>query len=152
MDEAVLDRELVALAANAPVLEMSDEFVASIRAAGGRVVFAPPPVLSDAVEGTPVPFTVVSLERLETFRGSIGDVFSVRLPGGRDGDRAWWVPGVPSFAPGEEVVLMLEPGGRRGVRSPARFGRHPARSHGSRRHARTGVGRRDGSVERHQLF
>ncbi|HKD20091.1 MAG TPA: hypothetical protein VKG23_19740, partial [Thermoanaerobaculia bacterium] len=70
-------------------------------------------VTTESLEGTAAPFTTVTLERLEAFKGSVADVFVVRLPGGRDGARVWWIPGVPRFAAGEEVVLMLAPSGRR---------------------------------------
>ncbi len=56
-----------------------------------------------------VPFTLVTLQRLETLKGSIGATFDVRLAGGKVGDSLRWVPGSPVFSPGREVVLMLAP-------------------------------------------
>jgi PKD repeat protein len=54
------------------------------------------------------PFTIVTLQRIEALRGAVGETLAVRLPGGRIGEVAWWVPGTPVLAPGSEVVLMLD--------------------------------------------
>ena len=57
--------------------------------------------------GESLPFTFVTLQRLESLKGAAPETLTLRLPGGRVGDVAWWVPGTPVFSPGEEVVLML---------------------------------------------
>jgi PKD repeat protein len=54
------------------------------------------------------PFTIATLQRLENLKGSTGETVSVRLPGGRVGEVAWWLPGTPDLEPGAEVVLMLD--------------------------------------------
>jgi PKD repeat protein len=54
------------------------------------------------------PFTIATLQRLENLKGSAGETLAVRLPGGRVGGVAWWVPGTPVLKPGSEVVLMLD--------------------------------------------
>ena len=53
-------------------------------------------------------FTLVSFAALEKIKGDVPDAFTVRLPGGKVGDVASWVPGTPKFALGGEVVLFLE--------------------------------------------
>ena len=65
--------------------------------------------LVEQQNGELLPFTVVTLQRLESLKGSAPETLTLRLPGGRVGDLAWWVPGTPVFSPGEEVVLMLSP-------------------------------------------
>jgi PKD repeat protein len=57
--------------------------------------------------GEPLPFTFVTLQRLESLKGAAPETLTLRLPGGLVGDIAWWIPGTPVFSPGEEVVLML---------------------------------------------
>ncbi len=59
--------------------------------------------------GDDLPFTVVTLRRLETFRGDIGETFHVVIPGGVVGDFAWAVAGAPAFEESQEVLLMLNP-------------------------------------------
>jgi PKD repeat protein len=54
------------------------------------------------------PFTITTVQRLETLKGTAGETLSIRLPGGRVGEVAWWVPGTPDLKPGNEVVLMLD--------------------------------------------
>jgi PKD repeat protein len=63
----------------------------------------------EPIGGEDRPVTLVRLQLLEAIKGSPGETFVVRLPGGRVGDVAWWIPGTPVFAPGQEVVLMLGP-------------------------------------------
>ena len=63
----------------------------------------------EPIGGEDRPVTLVTLQLLEAIKGSPGATFVVRLPGGRVGDLAWWIPGTPVFAPGQEVVLMLGP-------------------------------------------
>jgi hypothetical protein len=66
-------------------------------------------VEAETIDGEDRPFTVTALALIEAIKGSPGETFSVRLPGGRLGDRAWWLGGTPVFSPGQEVVLMLAP-------------------------------------------
>ena len=54
-------------------------------------------------------WTFTSFDIEETWRGSAPSQISVRLLGGRVGNITSTVSGVPRFAPGEEVVLFLEP-------------------------------------------
>ena len=56
-------------------------------------------------------FTIVTLQRLELIKGSIGESFTVRLGGGRLGSRVWLIPGTPAFTVGQEVILFLGPAG-----------------------------------------
>jgi hypothetical protein len=57
--------------------------------------------------GELLPFTFVTLQRLESLKGAAPETLTLRLAGGRVADVAWWVPGTPVFSPGQEVVLML---------------------------------------------
>jgi hypothetical protein len=57
--------------------------------------------------GESLPFTFVTLQRLESLKGAAPETLTLRLAGGRVADVAWWVPGTPVFSPGQEVVLML---------------------------------------------
>jgi acetyl esterase/lipase len=82
MDEAVLDPELVPLAANAPVLELSDEFIAAMRSAGQSSMFAAPPELSDRVERTDHvvsedPRVVVRVHRPKGVEGALPCLYSI---------------------------------------------------------------------------
>jgi acetyl esterase/lipase len=82
MDEAVLDPELVPLAGNAPVLELSDEFIATMRAAGQSSMFAAAPELSDAVERTDHvvsedPRVVVRVHRPKGVDGALPCLYSI---------------------------------------------------------------------------
>ena len=53
--------------------------------------------------------TALEIEVLEILKGRHADpIFSLTLPGGRAFDRVMRIPGMPIFAPGDEVVLMLE--------------------------------------------
>jgi len=54
-------------------------------------------------------WTLSTFERHENWKGSLPPHIVVRLPGGAAGGRRETVEGVPRFAPGEEVVLFLEP-------------------------------------------
>jgi PKD repeat protein len=63
----------------------------------------------EAIAGEDRPVTLITLRLSEAIKGWPGDTFVVRLPGGRVGDVAWWIPGTPAFAPGQDVVLMLGP-------------------------------------------
>ncbi len=61
----------------------------------------------ERIGGDSLPFTFVTLQRLEALKGAVPETLTLRLPGGRIEDVAWWVPGTPVFSPGQEVVLML---------------------------------------------
>ncbi len=61
----------------------------------------------ERIGGESLPFTFVTLQRLEALKGAVPETLTLRLPGGRIEDVAWWVPGTPVFSPGQEVVLML---------------------------------------------
>jgi PKD repeat protein len=107
----------MALAAASPAATYRPMSDADLVAAAPLVVRARVRSVSvrlDPLNDDLAPFTLVSLEPLETFKGSIGGALTLRLPGGRDGDRVWWIPGVPVFAAGEDVVLMLSADDRNG--------------------------------------
>ena len=55
-------------------------------------------------------FTDVTLQVREVYRGvDVPKTYVLRLLGGRgDDDMALWIPGMPRFVAGEEVVLFLE--------------------------------------------
>ena len=63
----------------------------------------------ELLDGQSRPFTVVTLQRLEALKGAVPETLTLRLPGGRVEGAAWWIPGMPVFSPGEEVILMLAP-------------------------------------------
>lgn len=63
----------------------------------------------EPIAGEDRPVTLITLRLDEAIKGSPGDTFVVRLPGGRVDGVAWWIPGTPVFAPGQDVVLMLGP-------------------------------------------
>jgi acetyl esterase/lipase len=80
MDEAMLDPELVPLAGNAPVLELSIEVVTVMRSQGS--VFGPPPELTDGVERTDHvvqddPRVVVRVHRPRGVEGPLPCVYSI---------------------------------------------------------------------------
>jgi hypothetical protein len=56
-------------------------------------------------------FTEVEIDVTAYLAGQGPDVVRIRQVGGRVGDQELRVPGQPSFAPGEEVVVFLEPDG-----------------------------------------
>ena len=77
--------------------------------------------------GAPLPgpeiVTVTDFDVLEVLKGKVptGTIRLV-LPGGRIEDRSFWVPGSPTFVPGQEVVLFLAPiPGRPGEYGPTEF-------------------------------
>jgi PKD repeat protein len=110
---------LVAAALAAPLraatyLPMSDADLAAGAPVIVRASVVSTEVRVEIVGGRELPFTIVTLRRIEALRGSVGETFALRLPGGRVGDTAWFVPGVPAFAPSSEVVLMLRPARRDG--------------------------------------
>jgi len=63
----------------------------------------------ETIGGEERPVTLVTLHLVEAIKGSPGETFVVRLPGGRVGSAVWWVPGTPVFQAGQDVVLMLAP-------------------------------------------
>ena len=65
------------------------------------------PTLS-AVAGEQRPFTLTTLETIDTLKGTIPARFQVLLPGGVSNGLAWLVPGTPSFELGADVVLFLD--------------------------------------------
>lgn len=93
----------------ATYLPMSDADLA----AGAPVIVRATPVSQEVrlerVGGDDLPFTIVTLQRVEALRGAIGETFSVRLPGGRAGGSTWFLPGVPRLPIAGDVVLMLRP-------------------------------------------
>lgn len=56
-------------------------------------------------------WTITTLDVVEAWKGHAPARITVRLIGGRSGHLMSRVAGVPRFAPGEEVVLFLEPKG-----------------------------------------
>jgi hypothetical protein len=78
----------------------------------------------DRVGAQDLPFTVTSVQVLEAFRGAYpGQVLRVRVPGGKVGSLAWWVPGAPVFQANQEVILLLRPAeGRPGEYHLSEFG------------------------------
>ena len=97
------------VASGATYLPMSDaDLVAGAPiVAHARVIGSS--VEAETVDGEDRPFTVITLSLIESIKGSPGETFAVRLPGGRLGDTVWWLGGTPVFSPGEEVILMLAP-------------------------------------------
>jgi hypothetical protein len=82
--------------------------VPELAAASDLVVHGVVRVVDDAVSQGPFR-TVVEVELLEVLKGRHTEpVLRLVLPGGRRGDLTMVVPGMPRFAPGDEVVLLLE--------------------------------------------
>jgi hypothetical protein len=52
--------------------------------------------------------TAVALKVMQTLKGICDDTLTLLLPGGRSGGRTLRIPGMPIFAAGDEVVLLLE--------------------------------------------
>ena len=64
----------------------------------------------DNVNGQTLPFTITTLQPIETLKGKVGDgTIQVRLPGGGTGDSRWVIPGTPVLQKGHEVVVFLRP-------------------------------------------
>ena len=78
----------------------------------------------ETIKGKDLPFTITSVKVLEVIKGRISErTVRVRLPGGKVGDLAWWVPGTPTFQANEEVILLLNPAsGRPGEYHLSEFG------------------------------
>jgi hypothetical protein len=55
--------------------------------------------------------SLVTLEALQYFKGGIGTTVTVRVPGGRVGSLVHVLPGAPTFAAGDRVVLFLKTNG-----------------------------------------
>jgi hypothetical protein len=55
--------------------------------------------------------TIVTLDIDESFKGSLGDSISLRVPGGRMGPYRSILVGAPTLREGDEVVLFLAGGG-----------------------------------------
>ncbi len=82
-------------------------------------------------------WTVTSFRVIENWKGSSPPEIDVWMIGGRVGQIASYVPGVPRFHPGEEAILFLEPT-RTGEMSVTAWGEGTFRI---RVDARTGVAR-----------
>jgi hypothetical protein len=52
--------------------------------------------------------SLVTVETLEYFKGALGDAVTVRVPGGQVGPIVHVLPGAPTFATGDRVVLFLK--------------------------------------------
>ncbi len=61
------------------------------------------------VDGDNRPFTLMTFEAVEVLKGDLPGRFQVRLAGGIAGERAWAIPGTPTFDLQTEVVLFLDP-------------------------------------------
>lgn len=93
----------------ATYLPMSDADLVRLAPTIVRAEVVDQAVRVDRVEGNDLPFTIVTLRVLETFKGDPGgDSIRVRLPGGTVGGWSWSLPGTPRFESGGEVVLMLD--------------------------------------------
>jgi len=65
---------------------------------------------AETLEGENHVFTLVTLRPIEVLKGSLpSEHFRIRLPGGRVGNVASWMPGVPRFLPPQRAVLFLAP-------------------------------------------
>jgi len=93
----------------ATYLPLSDRDLAARAPVVVRAVVQQSSVRVEDVDGKALPFTLVTVKPTEFLKGS-GDPESmrVRLPGGRVGDKSWWIPGTPVMVPGSEVLLFLE--------------------------------------------
>lgn len=100
---------LCSLLSAATYLPMSDADLARLAPTIVRAEVVDQSVRVQRVGSEDLPFTIVTLRLLETFKGAgTGETFRVRLPGGAVGNRAWSIPGTPTFQTGQEVVLMLD--------------------------------------------
>ena len=93
----------------ATYLPMSDADLALGAPVIVRASVASTTVRLPSIGGEQRPVTLVTLQLLEAIKGSPGESFVLRLPGGRAGELAWWIAGTPVFSPGQEVILMLGP-------------------------------------------
>ena len=97
------------VAAAATYLPMSDNDLVSGAPIVARATVIGSSVELEAVGGEDRPFTVVTLSLIEAIKGTPGETFAVRLPGGVVGNTAWRLGGTPVLSAGEEVVVMLAP-------------------------------------------
>jgi hypothetical protein len=51
--------------------------------------------------------SLVTIDVMHYLKGSLGDSVTVRVPGGQAGGRVNIIPGAPTFAQGDQVVLFL---------------------------------------------
>lgn len=64
----------------------------------------------ERIDGKDLPFTMTTFQVTEAVKGSVvSETVVVRLPGGRVGNAAWWIPGTPTFRQNQEVLLLLRP-------------------------------------------
>lgn len=68
--------------------------------------------VSEGVDGSGRPATFVTLSDLEVLKGDAAATVTVRLYGGRVGDRGVYVPDMPRFTVGERNVLFVAGNGR----------------------------------------
>ena len=52
--------------------------------------------------------SLVTIDVIDYLKGSLGDHVTVRVPGGRAGGMVNVIPGAPTFAEGDQVVLFLK--------------------------------------------
>jgi hypothetical protein len=50
----------------------------------------------------------LTVDVVDYFKGALGEVVTVRVPGGQVGAMVHVLPGAPTFAPGDRVVLFLK--------------------------------------------
>jgi PKD repeat protein len=114
----------VASAEGATYLPISDAELASQSPVIVRARVVGTAVRVETLEGSDRPFTIVTLEVLETIKGEVaGSTLELRLPGGRVGSLAGWIPGTPVFQPSQQVILLLRPAeGRAGEYHLSEFG------------------------------
>jgi len=115
---------LVASAEGATYLPISDAELAGRSPVIVRARVVSTAVRVDTLEGSDRPFTIVTLEVLETIKGGVaGSTMELRLPGGRVDGLAWWIPGTPAFQPNQHVLLLVRPAeGRAGEYHLSEFG------------------------------
>ena len=101
---------LVAGAEGATYLPISDTGLAVRSPVIVRALVAARDVRLETLAGQQRPFTIVTLDVLETIKSAVSSsTIRLRLPGGRVGDTAWWIPGTPVFQPNQQVLLFLQP-------------------------------------------
>lgn len=93
----------------ATYLPMSDAELAAGAPIIARATVASMATSLESIGGEQRPVTLVTLSLVEALKGSPGATFVVKMPGGVVGDVAWWLPGSPVFAVGQDVILMLAP-------------------------------------------